>query len=223
MIGTIRRKTRSPPPQRLSIGCSTKSLFCSPNLEPLSAKSRLKRRLITVLRVVRKMVIGHQRSRIQSVVNTASSWGRRLVGVPGGPSKFLRIPRAGWLHFCSGPAPSHSDWLKLGRREEEWSRVGSLAGVTSVYCPPLPWCSQSAAAKGLKELGDERRGGRKGEEIPSRRRRAGRSRLLRHCQVGSEKGHRLLQRAGGRSPAQVRRPCQHQRWWGSRARSRGDR
>lgn len=141
----------------------------------------------------------------------------------GEPSKFLRTPRAGWLSFCPGPAPSPSHWLQLVRREEEWSGVGSLAGVTSVYCRPPPRCSQSAAANGLKELGDERRGGRKGEEISSRRRRPGRSRLLRHCQAGSEKGHRLLQRAGGRSPAQVRRPCQHQRWWSARARSRGDR
>lgn len=141
----------------------------------------------------------------------------------GGQSKFLQIPRAGWLPFCPGPAPSPSHWLQLGRREEEWSGVSSLAGVTSVYCRPPPRCSQSAAANGPKKLGDERRGGRKGEEIPSRRRRPGRSRLLRHCQAGSERGHRLLQRAGGRSPAQVRRPCQPRRWWSARARSRGDR
>lgn len=34
--------------------------------------------------------------------------------------------------------------------------------VTSVYCRPLPRCSQSVAANGLKDLGDERRGGRGG-------------------------------------------------------------
>lgn len=34
--------------------------------------------------------------------------------------------------------------------------------VTSVYCRPQRWCSQSAVANGLKELEYERRGGRGG-------------------------------------------------------------
>lgn len=72
----------------------------------------------------------------------------------GGPSKFLRVPRADWLSSGPGPAPSPSHWLQHGRWEEEWSGVGSLADVTSVYCRPPPRCSQSAAANGLKEPGD---------------------------------------------------------------------
>uniref|UniRef100_A0A4X1VD18 Zinc finger and BTB domain containing 5 n=3 Tax=Sus scrofa TaxID=9823 RepID=A0A4X1VD18_PIG len=73
------------------------------------------------------------------------------------------------------------------------SRVASL---------PFTVCSRrgvlkSAAAKGLKELGNKRRGGRKREEIPSPRSQPGRSGLLPHCRVGSKKGHRLLQREGG--------------------------
>lgn len=140
-----------------------------------------------------------------------------------GPSKFLQIPRAGWLHFCPGPALSPSDWLHPCRRGREMprsrrSRVASL---------PFTVCSRrgvlkSAAAKGLKELGNKRRGGRKREEIPSPRSQPGRSGLLPHCRVGSKKGHRLLQREGGRSPAQVRRLCQRERWWRALARSRGD-
>lgn len=60
VIGGIRRKTCWPPPQRFSIGFGTQPLFCSPNLEPLGDKYRLKRRLITVLRVVRQTVIGRR-------------------------------------------------------------------------------------------------------------------------------------------------------------------
>lgn len=58
VTGGMRRKTRGPPPQRVWIGFGTQSLFCSPILESLSDKSRFKRRLITVLRVVRHTVIG---------------------------------------------------------------------------------------------------------------------------------------------------------------------
>ena len=60
VIGGIRRKTCWPPPQRFSIGFGTRSLFSSPNLEPPGAKYRLKRRLITFLRVVRQAVIGRR-------------------------------------------------------------------------------------------------------------------------------------------------------------------
>lgn len=59
VIGGI-RKTSWSHPQWAWIGLHTQSLFYSLNLEPLSDKSRLQRRLITVLCVVRQTVIGHR-------------------------------------------------------------------------------------------------------------------------------------------------------------------
>lgn len=68
-----------------------------------------------------------------------------------------------------------------------------------------------AAAAVFSECGGELADGAEGLEagwaekggIPSRRRQPGRFHVLRHCRVGSEKGHRLFLREGGRSPAQV--------------------
>lgn len=124
----------------------------------------------------------------------------------------------------SAPAPRRPFRLVAARPTGRRNGVKETLSrcVTSVYCRLPPRCFQSEAVNGLKELRDERRGGRKREEIPSPRRQPGRSRLLRRRRVGSEKGHRLLQREGGRSPAQVRRYCQRERWWRAPARSRGD-
>lgn len=58
VIGDTRWKSRWPQSQPVWIGFRAQSLFYSPNPVPLSDKSRLKRRLITVLRVVRQTMIG---------------------------------------------------------------------------------------------------------------------------------------------------------------------
>lgn len=137
-------------------------------------------------------------------------------------SKFLRIRSIDWLHFCRCPALSPSDWLQLGRRGGGKPR--SKRVVLRHF--RLLW----AAAAAFSECGGERAEGAEGLEagwaekggIPSRRRQPGRFHLLRHCREGSEKGHRLLLQEGGRSPAQVRRPCQRELWWRAWARSRGD-
>lgn len=60
VIGGIRRKARLPKPQRVLIGCSEQLYFYSPNLERFSDKSRPKRHLLTVVRVVRQRVIGQR-------------------------------------------------------------------------------------------------------------------------------------------------------------------
>lgn len=101
-------KSRWPPPQRFSIGFSTQSLFCSPNLELLGDKYRLKRRLITVLRVVRQ--------RLLLVAGLTDSVGSKHSEAPGTldwlafreQSKFLRDSGAATGCTSAAAPPSRS-------------------------------------------------------------------------------------------------------------------